>query len=534
MATISNLTIAERTNGFTASGILDGIQFNSIGVSDGQGLAKKWNRTDGPWSTSGSTTLSAFAVNAVDIDWNGATLGSSTINTTGELLSWIKSSLDSKVNTYRPVQIGVGASQLAIHATDPQTLIFTGGEYINVGWDSLNHAVRFNHYKQEGTSAKAKLKLWKTKIDHLGHSYDAEEVTKEDITALGIPSENTTYSAGNKLKLTGNTFDHDIPATSPAKVQEGIYKLTIDEYGHITSASAITADDLRMLLDDVYALNESILPFNQNLSILLDDWTYGDTANQPVVSGNSENSAEVFQYKSTEPNSIFTNAVPQNAGTYIVKVIIEQSEIYRQSWATDQFTIHKANLSNLTVSMSGWVADETPANPVVSGNTGNGTVTYEYKVNVADDSTYSSTKPTTPGTYIVRATVAETTNYNGGSAATNFTISPSQVTYSYYLGTLTEAQVTDQTTVDNLTYNQTGNKPSTITVPSGYPTQEGNYLVFIYPESWGTPTIKSVNGYGTGDASAAGAGISNPSGKVLKWWMGDYLTSNTVFNITWS
>ena len=96
MATISNLTIASRTNGFTASGTLDGIQFNSIGVSDGQGLTTKWNRNDGPWKTSGSTTLSAFAVNAVDIDWNGADWDSatatepSTIRTTGDLISAIK------------------------------------------------------------------------------------------------------------------------------------------------------------------------------------------------------------------------------------------------------------------------------------------------------------------------------------------------------------------------------------------------------------------------------------------------------------
>lgn len=96
MATISNLTIASRNNGFTASGILDGILFNSIGVSDGQGLAAKWNRNDGPWKTSGSTELSRFAVNAVDIDWNGAQWPAlepetpETINTTGDLINAIK------------------------------------------------------------------------------------------------------------------------------------------------------------------------------------------------------------------------------------------------------------------------------------------------------------------------------------------------------------------------------------------------------------------------------------------------------------
>lgn len=108
MATISNLTIASRNNGFTASGILDGISFNSIGVKDVQGLSTKWNRNDGPWKTSGSTELSAFAVNAVDIDWNGAQWPSSesneptTINTTGDLIKAIKWASTQGPNTELP------------------------------------------------------------------------------------------------------------------------------------------------------------------------------------------------------------------------------------------------------------------------------------------------------------------------------------------------------------------------------------------------------------------------------------------------
>ena len=90
MATISNLTPASRSNGFTASGTLDGVQFNSIKVGDGQGLETKWNRADGPWKTAGSTELNSFAVNAVDIDWNGAYIGDISINSTGQLLNYIK------------------------------------------------------------------------------------------------------------------------------------------------------------------------------------------------------------------------------------------------------------------------------------------------------------------------------------------------------------------------------------------------------------------------------------------------------------
>ena len=58
----------------------------------------------------------------------------------------------------------------------------------------------------------------------------------------------------------------------------------------------------------------------------------------------------------------------------------------------------------------------------MSGNDGGGTPTYSYKVQGADDSTYSGSVPTSAGNYIVRASVPETDNYLAGTATANFTI----------------------------------------------------------------------------------------------------------------
>ena len=85
-------------------------------------------------------------------------------------------------------------------------------------------------------------------------------------------------------------------------------------------------------------------------------------------------------------------------------------------------TIGKGNI-NPTVSIDGWTYGEEPKAPTVTGNTGNGAVTYEYKAQGADDSTYATTVPTTPGTYTVRATIADsTTHYGGITPAVDFTI----------------------------------------------------------------------------------------------------------------
>ena len=86
-----------------------------------------------------------------------------------------------------------------------------------------------------------------------------------------------------------------------------------------------------------------------------------------------------------------------------------------------EVTIAKGTI-NPTVSIAGWTYGETPKTPTVTGNSGNGTVTYEYKAKNAADSTYSTTVPTNAGEYTVRATIAATKIYNGGSAIKDFTI----------------------------------------------------------------------------------------------------------------
>ena len=50
--------------------------------------------------------------------------------------------------------------------------------------------------------------LYKITTDGLGHVSNATAVTKEDITALGIPAQETTYSAGSGLSLSGTTINH--------------------------------------------------------------------------------------------------------------------------------------------------------------------------------------------------------------------------------------------------------------------------------------------------------------------------------------
>lgn len=170
------------------------------------------------------------------------------------------------------------------------------------------------------------------------------------------------------------------------------------------------------------------------------------------------------------------------AGTYkvAVKAAAAGSSNYYSATKTSTVTVivNKANITP-SVTMDGWTYGDTPNDPIVSGNTGEGDVTYEYKVSTADDSTYTNTKPSDAGTYTVRATVDATANYNGGSATTDFTISPAVVEgntkpslVNFTLDGIIGANFYYPSDLDNritkisfsITNNTTGNETKTIDV----------------------------------------------------------------------
>ena len=81
-----------------------------------------------------------------------------------------------------------------------------------------------NKYVHPAHTAKA-AGLYKVTVDSLGHVTDAAAVTKTDITALGIPAKDTTYSAAtgsaaglmsaaDKTKLDGMTIAGDAEITA--------------------------------------------------------------------------------------------------------------------------------------------------------------------------------------------------------------------------------------------------------------------------------------------------------------------------------
>ena len=108
-----------------------------------------------------------------------------------------------------------------------------------------------------------------------------------------------------------------------------------------------------------------------------------------------------------------------NAGTATVTLTGQRTYT---GIATAEFTISKATITP-TVTIEGWSYGSTPSTPVVTGNSGNGDVTITYASK--GTTTFSESVPTAVGDYIVKATIAETANYEGTEVTAEFSISAS-------------------------------------------------------------------------------------------------------------
>ena len=124
--------------------------------------------------------------------------------------------------------------------------------------------------------------LYKVTVDSTGHVSNVSAVTKSDITALGIPGQdtNTTYgnattstaglmSAADKKKLDGitsgaNTYKH--PSYTPRT--SGLYKIEVDNQGHVNNATLVTESDLKSIYPGLQIGFSATAPKNLNINDL--------------------------------------------------------------------------------------------------------------------------------------------------------------------------------------------------------------------------------------------------------------------------
>ncbi|MBQ3265057.1 MAG: dockerin type I repeat-containing protein [Ruminococcus sp.] len=252
--------------------------------------------------------------------------------------------------------------------------------------------------------------------------YD-EEANAPAATANFTNYEEFTYTYAKKADLDAldpdaDDYDEQYAACWSEDVPENV--------GEYTVMASITSDN-EYYSSLTATADFAITKADIEPTVTIEGWTFGEEANEPEVTGNSGNGDVTITY-AVKDSEEFTGTVPTEAGDYTVKAVIAETDNYNGAEATADFTIAKADFEP-TVTIEGWTYgeyDEEANAPEVTDNTSEGDVTYTYAVKGSDE--FTETVPTTAGEYTVKATIAETDNYNSEEATADFTIAKADIT----------------------------------------------------------------------------------------------------------
>lgn len=115
--------------------------------------------------------------------------------------------------------------------------------------------------------------LYKITVDAYGHVYAVSNVTKDDITSLGIPSENSTYTAaGTNLGLVKSGGD--------VTISNGQITVNDDSHNHVVSNIDGLSDTLNGKVPTTRKINGKVL--SKDISLSASD--VGATTEQDVLS----------------------------------------------------------------------------------------------------------------------------------------------------------------------------------------------------------------------------------------------------------
>ena len=308
-----------------------------------------------------------------------------------------------------------------------------------------------------------------------------------------------------QYRLDGGSYNAELPKATNAGSYTVYYKVKGNNTTHSDSSEQ--------------SFTVTIAPKTVTAAVSVEptSYTYTGKAIEPTT-------VTVKDGKTVIPASEYTVTYGNNtnAGKATVTVKDRDGGNYVVS-GTATFTITKAELSGVTVSLKGWTYGDTAKTPTVSGNLGGGNVTYQYKADNA--STYTSTVPTNAGTYTVKATVAESANYKAATATGSFTIAPK---------TVTNAAVT----LSQTSYAYTGRafQPS-VTVKDGTTVIPASEYTVAYTDNTnvGTATVtvsdRAGGNYvvsGTATFTITKAALSGVSVSLGGWTYGDTAKTPTV------
>lgn len=328
-------------------------------------------------------------------------------------------------------------------------------------------------------------------------------IEKAKVTVPVIEDKQYT---GEKI-TSGLTETDDYTVQDEGGIDVGTYYATLTLKKSANYAWASGDDDNDGVIQVEYEIVAQDVHINSwTIAPSVDGWIYGQyfaETNKPVYQAEYGNDNVEIEVRLKSGSDSDYDAVEDlstlNAGVYLMKFTVaavidpDGGESYTSLSAVVEFTVSKAAIK-VTVDIISWTYGDEANAPSVSGNTAGGKVTYSYVGTGNTAYEESETAPVNAGTYKIKATVAETTNYLGATAEKEFTIAKKAITATVSATDATydgikhaatvsfDGKLTDDELTANLLYNGEAEAPVnagsyTVTVGSYGGAAIGNYDV---------------------------------------------------------
>ena len=442
----------------------------------------------------------------------------------GPYIVWYKATGDENHNASDPASVSCKINPLAVTATitgHTGTETYTGTEYTVSGYDASYSSTLYTdtNYTFNGTDSVSGtnagtylIGLKAGDFTNINNNFTVTFDVTDGLLKIEKADITPTISIASAKVYDGTAIEAATVSGNPESGTETITYVGRDETTYNStvpptnvgkySVSAVVAETANYNGATTAAVDFEITATDITPGITITGWTYGEAANDPVVSGNTGSGTETITYTGRNTTTYAESAaVPTGAGDYTVKVVIGATENYNGGTATADFTIAKADIAPTISIASAKVYDGTAIEAAtVSGNTGNGTETITYVGR--DGTTYNSdVPPTNVGKYSVSAVVAETANYNGATTASvDFEITAADITPGITITGWTYGEAANDPVVsgntgsgtETITY--TGRNTTTYAESAAVPTGAGDYTVKV--------VISATENYNGGTATA--------------------------------
>lgn len=246
--------------------------------------------------------------------------------------------------------------------------------------------------------------------ENIVYQFEINKDTKE------LPQFNSVMYNGQKQ--TANPVeesDEYIIEINEGGTNVGVYNVTIKMSDELFANYKWATTDSQSVTTtfEITKANDNTLT---NLSI--SGWTYGGEPSTPTAT--EKYGTATFTYVGINSTNYEESAIaPTNAGSYKLIAKVAETENYNGVEQSTEFAINKAANKFNSLTIEGWSAGSPAKTPQY--NVDFGTPTFMY-VSTDGKGYESDVAPTTVGRYKIVATVAETTNYDGATSETEFSV----------------------------------------------------------------------------------------------------------------